>query len=246
MPVTRASTISAAASPSRALTPMPPWQTALFFGIPTVLIALGFLVLLPALQGQSMSRMVAFTLVDVVFVGGLAPAALIAMALEGRPLNWVSVRTRLRLKPITNANWNWLLFGILAFVGTYYAGIWLVGTLVKQFGLTFPDTTYPVDAGSTLNRVLWFVNIVVGLVSEELWWRGYVLPRQELVHGQRTWILHGLLWALVHVGYSGWFSIALVIPSLVLSFIAQGLRSTSPGLAMQAVLNIMNVILGGF
>ena len=228
------------------LTPMPLWQTALFFAIPAIVIALGFLVVLPALQAQGMERMIAFTLVDVVCVGSLAPAALIGMVIEGRPLNWTSIRLRLRLKPIFDANWNWLLFGILAFVGTYYAGLWLVSALTMQYGLTFPDTAYPLVAGSTINRIFWFINLVIGLVSEELWWRGYVLPRQELVHGKRTWLLHGLLWVLVHVGFSGWFAIVLIIPSLILSFIAQGLRSTSTGLAMQTFLNIMNLILGGF
>ena len=100
MPATR---LSPAPSPSSGhgpvLTPMPLWQTALFFSIPAIVIAIGFLVLLPALQSQGMSRMLAFTLVDVICVGGLIPAALIAMTLEGRPLTWVSIRTRLRLKP---------------------------------------------------------------------------------------------------------------------------------------------------
>jgi hypothetical protein len=29
------------------------------------------------------------------------------------------------------------------------------------------------------------------IAGEELWWRGYLLPRQEIVHGSSTWIVHG-------------------------------------------------------
>jgi len=30
-------------------------------------------------------------------------------------------------------------------------------------------------------------------LRRELWWRGYILPRQELAFGRWTWIIHGLL-----------------------------------------------------
>ncbi|MCL4506494.1 MAG: CPBP family intramembrane metalloprotease [Chloroflexi bacterium] len=227
------------------LKPMPLWQTGLFFGIPTVLIAVGFLVVLPALQQTGMQRMIAYTVVQLVFIGGLIPATLLAMALEGRPLNWPTIRARLRLKPLHGESWNWTTMGILVFAGSYYAGIWLVSALTRQAGLQFPDTNYPLDAGSAINRGLWIVNLIIGIAAEELWWRGYVLPRQELVHGQRTWLLHGLLWALVHVGYSGWFVIGLIIPCCALAFIAQGLKNTTPGIAMQVFVASLNLILGG-
>ncbi len=228
-----------------ALTPMPVWQTALFFGIPTMLIALGFLVILPALQQSGLERVYAYTIVEFVFVGGLIPAALIAMALEGRPLNGPTIRARFRLKPLNGQSWNWMTFGILVFVGAYYAGLWLMSTLIKTYNLHFPDTTFPLDSSSAINRALWIVNIIVGFAAEEIWWRGYVLPRQELVHGTRTWLLHGLLWALVHVGYSGWYTIGLIIPCCALAFIAQGLKNTTPTIAMQVFLNSLNLILGG-
>jgi membrane protease YdiL (CAAX protease family) len=225
---------------------MPRWQTVLFFAIPGMLIALGFLVVLPALERAGMARAMAYTAVQVVFVGGLIPATLIAIALEGRPLTWPSIRQRLRLKPIKGDSWTWMTIGILIFVGSYYAGLWLISTLTRQFGLTFPNTNFPLDAGSAVNRALWIVNLVIGLFAEELWWRGYVLPRQELTYGRDTWKIHGLLWALVHVGYSGWFTIALIIPCLTLAFIAQGLKNTTPGIAMQVFLNSLNLMLGGF
>jgi membrane protease YdiL (CAAX protease family) len=36
-------------------------------------------------------------------------------------------------------------------------------------------------------------------VGEELWWRGYVLPRQELAFGRATWVIHGILWSVIHL-----------------------------------------------
>ncbi len=227
------------------LKPMPLWQTALSFGIPAVLIALGFLVALPLLKQTGLQPMYAYTIVQAVCIGGLLPATLIAMRLEGRPLNWPTMRARLRLKPIVGESWNWVTIGILVFIGSYYAGLWVVNALVKQAGLRFPDTGFPLDAGSAINRALWIVNLVIGIAAEELWWRGYVLPRQELAHGQRTWLLHGILWALTHVGTSGWLVIGLIIPCCAVAFIAQGLKNTTPAIAMQVFLASLNLILGG-
>ena len=227
------------------VTPMLPWQTALFFGIPAMLIALGFQVVLPALQNAGMARMYAYTIVECTVIGGLIPATLIAIAAEGRPLNWTTIRARLRLKPIIGNSWNWMTFGILVFVGSYYAGLWLIGALIRNLNIQLPDTTFQVDSNSAVSRALWLANIIVGLVAEEVWWRGYVLPRQELQHGTRTWLLHGLLWALVHESYTNWLTIGLIIPSCALAFIAQGLKNTTPCIAMQVFLNSMNLILGG-
>jgi hypothetical protein len=228
------------------LKPLPSWQAAFFFGIPAILVALGFLVVLPALQQSGMERAYAFTLVQAIFVGGLIPATLIAVALEGRPLNWLTLRARLRLKTISGQAWTWVTIGVLAFVGSYYAGVWITTVLVKQFGLSFPNTNFPLDQASAINRALWLVNIAIGIAAEEFWYRGYILPRQELAHDENTWKIHGVLWALVHIGYSGWFTLALLIPCMVLSFIAQGLKNTTAGITLQVFLSGMNLLIGGF
>ena len=54
--------------------------------------------------------------------------------------------------------------------------------------------------GSWWVAVYYFLVLLIGNVAgEELWWRGYLLPRQELVHGRATWIVHGVLWAAFHL-----------------------------------------------
>ncbi|SEL85374.1 CAAX protease self-immunity [Alkalibacterium putridalgicola] len=55
--------------------------------------------------------------------------------------------------------------------------------------------TTPIALLITFQLFFLFFNIL----GEEFWWRGYILPRQEIVHGQYTWILHGLLWTLFHI-----------------------------------------------
>jgi membrane protease YdiL (CAAX protease family) len=48
------------------------------------------------------------------------------------------------------------------------------------------------------------VILVCNIGGEELWWRGYVLPRQELAFGRATWVPRDSLVALplIHAAYS--------------------------------------------
>jgi membrane protease YdiL (CAAX protease family) len=89
---------------------------------------------------------------------------------------------------------------------------------------------------------IWVLNIL----GEELWWRGYVLPRQELVHGRRTWIVHGVLWTLFHVPF--WWNLIALLPStLSLAFVTSRLRNTTPGIVAHLVLNglgMVGIVLG--
>jgi hypothetical protein len=44
-----------------------------------------------------------------------------------------------------------------------------------------------------------FMILVFNIVGEELWWRGYALPRQELAFGKMTWVVHGIFWSAFHL-----------------------------------------------
>lgn len=66
------------------------------------------------------------------------------------------------------------------------------------------------------------------------WWRGYVLPRQELAFGQHTWIVHGLLWIGFHA-FKWWDLISLLPLCLGLSYLVSRLKNNTPGLVMHAL-----------
>jgi membrane protease YdiL (CAAX protease family) len=73
---------------------------------------------------------------------------------------------------------------------------------------------------------------VCNIGAEELWWRGYVLPRQELAFGRATWIVHGILWSAFHLFMQPtlWDTLRMSITGLALSFVAQRTKSTWPGI----------------
>jgi membrane protease YdiL (CAAX protease family) len=85
--------------------------------------------------------------------------------------------------------------------------------------------------------VLFFFNVT----GEELWWRGYILPRQELAFGRKTWLIHGVLWACFHV-FKWWDILPLLPMCLLTSYCAQRTRSTWGGLIGHALSNGISMI----
>jgi membrane protease YdiL (CAAX protease family) len=73
--------------------------------------------------------------------------------------------------------------------------------------------------------------VVLNVGGEELWWRGYVLPRQERYFNRWTWLVHGVCWSLFHLFLqpTAWDTLRMTITGVALAFIAQRTRSTWPG-----------------
>jgi membrane protease YdiL (CAAX protease family) len=81
--------------------------------------------------------------------------------------------------------------------------------------------------------------IVFNIFGEELWWRGYVLPRQELAFGGMAWVIHGICWSLFHLFIQPtlWDTTRMAVTGMALSFIAQRTRSTWPGIIGHGLAN---------
>jgi membrane protease YdiL (CAAX protease family) len=77
-----------------------------------------------------------------------------------------------------------------------------------------------------------FVMLVCNIGGEELWWRGYVLPRQELAFGRSAWVVHGIFWSVFHLFMQPtlWDTARMAITGVALSFVAQRTKSTWPGI----------------
>ena len=81
--------------------------------------------------------------------------------------------------------------------------------------------------------VIYYVVVLklLNIAGEELWWRGYILPRQEPVHGRATWAIHGFLWAAFHIFWiwNFWDLVAKLPTCMALAFVCQKQKNTWPG-----------------
>jgi membrane protease YdiL (CAAX protease family) len=107
-------------------------------------------------------------------------------------------------------------FGPTDFMGIQLAGAWWV----------------------CLYYVVWLV--ILNILGEELWWRGYVLPRQELFFGGATWVVHGVFWSLFHLFIQATLfdAVRMAVTGTALSFVAQRTRNTWPGIVGHGFANM--------
>jgi membrane protease YdiL (CAAX protease family) len=84
--------------------------------------------------------------------------------------------------------------------------------------------------------IVFFVVLFFNVFGEELWWRGYILPRQELAFGRWTWLIHGTLWCLSHA-FKYWDYLTLLPFTLGLAYVSQRLRNNVPAIIAHYVLN---------
>ena len=213
------------------LKPMDLIESLLLFGVPTAALAASMLWLWPTLTSAGMDRATAYA-VSLTWVNiFLLVASIVGHALEGNLLTWSAYAQRMRLTRMTGRIWLWVILGTIFYlVLSLLVNIiaFPLFDLLKFTPPTIPWTPLP----AWMNIIVLFFNIV----GEELWWRGYILPRQELSFGKRAWLLHGILWACFHM-YK-WFTVPfMMLTTWVIPFIAQRTRNTWPGIISHACLN---------
>ncbi|MBN1537719.1 MAG: CPBP family intramembrane metalloprotease [Anaerolineales bacterium] len=86
----------------------------------------------------------------------------------------------------------------------------------------FPDIHLP---GNILFVMLYFtVTLVFNIFGEEIYYRGYMLPRMRGVFGRWDWVANGVLFTLKHV-YQRWMYPGILVGGLCFAFAAGPLGS---------------------
>jgi len=124
----------------------------------------------------------------------------------------------MRLTPMTRRDWLWavgglviagMLEGLLEPTGEWLASMSplfepppALPTLFDPFQpLMLPPTEF---MGEPLRGQWWVafvygVSLIINIGGEEIAWRGYLLPKQEVVFGRWAWLLNALLWVLYYI-----------------------------------------------
>jgi membrane protease YdiL (CAAX protease family) len=96
----------------------------------------------------------------------------------------------------------------------------------------------PEAAGNWALVVLVLIMFFFNTFGEELYWRGIIFPRQELVHGRWTWLVHGLMWNLFHLPIYPWYIVAGLPVTLTISWVAQKTGNTWTAIILHALGNV--------
>lgn len=238
------SSINHDAEPS--LKPIPFWQSSILFlgsggvaaflinGVVPWLVTLGF-------EGYS-----ALMISSVILFGFLTVVMLALYLGEGRKLRWPDIKERLRIRNISVKQWLLVAVGVLIVIVSYIGLQFTVGPIMKMMPdwLTAPHQfDDPIDRSGDYIALVWFSALIIfNVVSEELLWRGYLLPRQELQHGRHTWWIHGIQWTCFH-WFKPWDLIVLLPGALVYGWLCTRTKSMIPGLVLHFGLNGLGILL---
>lgn len=240
--------------------PMNLGASLLAFGIPAAVFFVGFHFVMPALIDGGMLPFYAFTLATGTPLVGLLAASLVAFRAEGRELNWAGLKQRFRLHRMSLRLWlvtigSFVVMLLLTVMGLGLCQRLIAGGLMPVVeglpawldpsagvpGIEAMNEAFGGLSGNWLAVVAYVGLLVVNIVGEEFWWRGYVLPRQELAFGKATWLIHGSMWAFFHA-FKWWHIIGLLPLTLGLSLICSRTKNTSPGIFIHLVFNSLGLI----
>lgn len=237
----------------------------LIFGIPAAIMFLSFHLGIPALEKMGLAPFEAFIVVNTVPVAVMFAVALAAVTAEQSITSAAefreALRTRMRFPRLT-------LKTVLISIGLY-AAVLVVGSLAAMLGrllieaqviplpqnvplLLDPQAQVTVETLTTFvgGQLIgnWGIVLLFGLqlffniAGEELWWRGYVLPRQELAFGSKAWFIHALLWWGFHA--FKWWDMVTVLPiALIISYVAQRTKNNWVPTIIHLLANSLLVIL---
>jgi membrane protease YdiL (CAAX protease family) len=232
------------------------WPSVLFFGLPALLFVAGFWAGMPWLISLGMLPYYAYLISLCIPLVILLLLSLLWLHLEGLPVSRESLVERFRLKPMNGKAWLWslgalLVGGILGFAAVSSLSSMLVSSGIIPIPDTIPgfmDPTSMIDPmlayndavggleGNWLALISLSILLVFNIVGEEFWWRGVVLPRQELAFGKWTWVVHGVMWAFFHI-FKWWDVLNLLPITLALSFVCSRLKNTTPGIVIHGIFN---------
>lgn len=164
--------------------------------------------------------------------------AILILRTEGYKISKSTWIERLRFRKITKLDLVW------SFVGLILVGIFsgliikLLELIVGQFDHSPAFMSFePLTKGRYWLLLVWAPYWILNILGEEFLWRGVMLPRQEIVFGKYTWIIHGFGWGLFHVAF-GWQLLITLIPLIFIqSYIVQKTKNTWIGVIMHGGLN---------
>ena len=246
------------------LKPMGLGLSVLFFGIPSAVLTFSIYHYMQDFHREGMNDFLNFYLTMVLPLALMLVSAIVAFKLEGRALTWEALSHRFRLTRMTKQDWLYTL-GLFLFMALCYGVLSFTAKWLIQFKLFAPpDFLIPavdprleqrfgmdVFMGIPLKGQWWialvyFIALLFNIFGEEFWWRGYILPRQELAFGKRTWVIHGVLWTLFHVFWK-WDLLILLPGCLALSYVLYTRKNTWIGIITHLALNsipLVGIIIG--
>jgi len=206
-------------------------KTILYFAIPAFLM-----------QGMvhivmRVTDFLGYRLFFTFLIGFGVPSFLLLLAawiLYRRERSGLSFRERFRLQKMDRSGWIWtaILCAIwiavpimLRPVTAWMQSHWFHPSKIWIRMMT-PDPNYFMEVPmSAWIHVVLIAFVLLNVFGGELFFRGYIFPRQELAFGSRTWIVHAVLW-IIFRSFLPWELATITVLGFALTYAVQRTHNT--------------------
>ncbi|MCB2195189.1 MAG: CPBP family intramembrane metalloprotease [Bacteroidetes bacterium] len=177
-------------------------------------------------------------------VGGLGiftpliVAGIFILKSEGYKLSKETWVHRLRFRKITKRDAIWAIVGLIAIGALSGLVMKILVLIIGEFDHSPAFMSFePLNKGRYWLLLIWLPYWILNILGEEFLWRGVMLPRQELVFGKYTWLIHGFGWSLFHIAF-GWQLMLTLLPILFIQpYIVQKTKNSWLGVILHGGLN---------
>jgi membrane protease YdiL (CAAX protease family) len=247
--------------------PMGVVSTIVYWAIPAAILYSAHYVFVPwFIERTNQSYLVGYLIAWVSTMMLFFIAALAAYRAEGNPPQWDKFVERYRLNRMSRQDWLWAI-AVLGFIIITYFGLSFTADWLAEWSILAPHPAFPPEfgpegasgraagtfMGKTITDLAWVAIVylfgwILNILGEEWWFRGYILPRQELAFGRFAWIANGLMFTFTHI-WQPWNLLLLMPASLFAALVVQRRKNTwilivSHGVANAALLVI--IVLNAF
>lgn len=142
---------------------------------------------------------------------------------------------RMRIYKLSRRDWIWTA---AVFLLLCLSSFLIAKLLMPKLGFDatpFFFKNMPLDQSNFWILYVWPLFFFFNIFGEELWWRAYLLPRQELLHRNWAWFFNGIFWAAWHIPLGFDLIFASLPIFFILPAVAQYRKNSSIAIVVHAV-----------
>lgn len=192
---------------------------------------------MPVLQSYGIREDVSwFIAAGAVFTAfGIMTVILLASEGQDAVREW---RRRLRIKSMSGEDWKAAFVGIAIVLFCSGAIFLAFKALIPNFSPHPPFLEMrPLQPSEYWVLLAWLPMFALNIVCEEIFGRGYLLPRNELAAGRFGWLVNACGWLLFHIAF-GWPLMIITAPIIfTVCWAVQKRRNTTVGMVIHGLAN---------
>jgi len=219
--------------------PISIWKSILIGAIVTGIAMVCFYYLRPFLEKLGLNEYAAYLISLSLGLIVILIWAVLSYLSEENNRTFKDFLIRVRLNRLRPKWFYWALgLAIIMFLSTVIFSpvlSWLISHNIIPIPENVPDYINPTKQLSIAKVKEQLINqgviplipfvLIINILSEEIFWRGILLPRQELQHGKNAFWIHGIIWAFTHL-FQYWLLLPILIGSIALAYVIQRTKCT--------------------